>query len=240
MTALVWLLLTASSWLAVRGQEQTTPPDRMLLSLLQGHRYERVTYDARGKLTDRAVLVIGRITMDAGELSVPLNVEVYKGDAVERRFSSTWTCASEASAMMMSVLVFGEDAGKPRLRLESTGAPLVYPAQVPPSGRLPDVSVDVRVRQGVLGFLGARSRTTFSDRRIAATPRALNGESAKRAYSITSRVEFRAYAWGVRVRRTRFRSEETVDPEKGLLQHVLRSEDGGYSALRRLSPTPGT
>ena len=134
-----------------------------------------------------AVLVIGRITMDAGELSVPLNVEVYKDDAVERRFSSTWTRAPEASAMMMSVLVFGEDAGKPRLRLESTGAPLVYPAQVPPSGRLPDVSVDVRVRQGVLGFFGARSRTTFSDRRIAATPKALNGESAKRAYGTLSR-----------------------------------------------------
>ena len=131
------------------------------------------------------------------------------------------------------------NAGRFHRVRNGTGAPLVYPAQVPPSGMLPDVSVEVRVRQGVLGFLGARSRTTFSDRRIAATTWALNGESAKGAYSITSRVEFRAYAWGVRVRRTRFRSEETVDPEKGLLQHVLRREDGGYSALRRLSPTSG-
>jgi len=208
----------------------------MLLSALQGHQYERVAYDSNGTLTDRAVLSIGRLTMEAGELSVPLTGEVYENDAIARRFSSTWTCAPEAGAMLMSILVFGEQLGKPRLRLVTTGAPLVYPTEVPASGMLPDLTLEMRVQQGFLRFLGARTRITMSDRRIAFSPAAVTEGAATRTYTITSRVELRAYAWGIRVRRTPFQGEETVDPEGGLLRHVLRREDGGYSALRRLSP----
>jgi len=47
--------------------------------------------------------------------------------------------------MVMAILVFAGDLDKPSMRLETIGAPLIYPAGVPDSGMLPDISVDVKV-----------------------------------------------------------------------------------------------
>lgn len=134
----------------------------------------------------------------------------------------------------MAILVFAGDLDKPSMRLEATGAPLIYPAAVPGSGMLPDVSVDVKVRQGVLRVFGARTRITLAVRRVAAAPPVPEAALPAGVYTIRSRAELRAYAWGIRVRRVRFESEELVDPDEGVLRHVLTREDGSYSALRRL------
>lgn len=223
------LLLLAA--LAFGFQEPATPP-RMLLGMLAGHRYERVTVDAKGALVDKSVLDIGRITRDAGELSVPLRVAVYKDDALQKEFTSTWTCAPDASSMVMSILVFGTDLDQPRMRLETKGSPLAYPSGLPPSGALADLSIELKVKQGFLRVFGARTRITLSERRITTD----SSGSPPGTYTIVSRVELRAYAWGLRIKRARFTSEETISPSEGLLRHVLRREDGGYSELRLVSP----
>lgn len=97
------------------------------------------------------------------------------------------------------------------------------PARAPDSGLPPDISVEVKVRQGVLRVFGARTRITLADRRIAAAPVAALPTGV---YPITSRAELRAYALGIRVRRARFESEELVDPNEGALPHILTREDG--------------
>jgi hypothetical protein len=202
----------------------------MLLSALEGHRYERVSYDADGRAEERATIDVGSVEFDGAEVSVPLEVAVEKDGAVARRFTTRWTCAPRAGDMVMAILVFSDDLDKPSMRLETAGTPLIYPREVPASGRLPDASVEVKVRQGMLRVLGARTRITLTDRRIEL----LDGESTPRRHTIRSRIEVRAYAMGIRVRRVRYTSEETVDPKAGILQHILRREDGSYSALRRL------
>ncbi len=93
--------------------------------------------------------------------------------------------------------------------------------------------MDVKVRQGVLRIFGARTRVPLAERRIALASVPPDAALPTRVYTITSRAELRAYAWGIRVRRTRFESEELVDPTEGVLQHVLTREDGSYSSLRR-------
>lgn len=231
---LAGFLFCAGAALSWTTQDQAPPPDRMLLWALQGHRYERVSYDAKGRVEERATIDVGRLEVDGDQVSVSMEGEVYKNDAPGRRFSTRWTCTRRGGDMVMAILVFAGDLDKPSMRLETTGAPLIYPAGVPDSGMLPDVSVDVKVRQGVLRIFGARTRITLAERRIAAAPAAPQPALPAGVYSITSRAELRAYAWGIRVRRIRFESEELVDPTEGVLQHVLTREDGSYSALRRL------
>lgn len=211
---------------------QTTASD--LMSAVEGHRYERTTVDSTGALVERAVLDVGRITRNAGELTVPLTVAVYKNNRLERRFSSEWSCAPEAGSMIMSLLVFGEDASKPRMRLEMMGTPLVYPRDVESDRALPDLSMELKVKQGILQMFGARTRISITERRVAKAATLTDATFANGAYTITSRIEIRAYAWGIRVKRVRFESEETISPEEGLLRHVLRREDGGSSVLKRV------
>lgn len=230
VSRLAGLALCGGAVLAWTGQEPVAPSEGMLLSALEGHRYERVSYDAEGRVEERATIDIGALQFDGTEVSVPLDVEVHKDGTVARRFSTRWTCARRGGDMMMAVLVFSDDLDKPSMRLETAGTPLIYPREVPASGALPAVSVEVKVRQGFLCVLGARTRITLADRRIAPP----DGGSPRRRYTIKSRVELRAYALGIRVRRVRYTSEETVDPREGILQHILRRDDGSYSALRRL------
>jgi hypothetical protein len=151
------LLFYAAAALSWTTQDQAAPPDRMLLWALQDHRYERVSYDAKGRVEERATIDVGRLEVDGDQVSVPLDVEVYKDDAPSRRFSTRWTCTRRGGDMVMAILVFAGDLDKPSMRLETIGAPLIYPAGVPDSGTLPDVSVDVKVRQGVLRIFGART-----------------------------------------------------------------------------------
>jgi hypothetical protein len=230
---LVTLVLLGGAAVVWAAQDQPAPAERMLLSALQGRRYERVSYDAEGRVEERAMIAAGRLEINGDEVTLPLEVDVSRGDGVGRRFSTRWTCAPQAGDMATAILTFSDDLDKPSMRLETTGDALMYPRDVPSDETLPDVSVDVKVRQGFLRILGARTRITLTDRRIEPVPSA-SGGLAPEAYTITSDIDFRAYAWGIRVRRARFESEETVDPREGLLRHVLRREDGGYSELQRL------
>jgi hypothetical protein len=216
-------------------QQGSAGPEAMLLQTLQGHRYERVSYDAKGRVEERAVIDVGPLQDDGDSISVSLDVEVQKDGSIARRFSTRWACERRGGDMLMAILVFSEDLDKPSMRFETTGSPLVYPREIPSSGVLPDASVEVKIRQGVLRFFGARTRITFTERRV--TP--AEAGASRRAYTVTSRIELKAYAWGIRVRRVRFTSEETVDPEAGVLQHILRREDGSYSALRRVTSDAG-
>lgn len=231
LTRLAGLVLCACAALGWTRQDQAAPPDRLVLWALQGHRYERVSYDANGRIEERASIKVGRLEVDGDQMRVPLDVEVYRDDAPTRRFSTRWTCTRREADMVMAILVFAGDLDKPGMRLETIGAPLIYPAGVPDSGLLPDIAVEVMVRQGVLRIFGARTRITLTDRRIAAAPEAALPAGA---YTIRSRAELRAYALGIRVRRVRFESEELVDPGEGILKHILTWEDGSYSALRRI------
>ena len=228
---LTGLLFCAGAALSWANQDAAVPPDRPLLWALQDHRYERVSYDAKGRVEERATIDVGRLEVDGDQMNVPLDVEVFTDDAPSRRFSTRWTCTRREADMVMAILVFAGDLDEPSMRLETSGAPLIYPAGVPDSGLLPDISVEVQVRQGVLRIFGARTRITLADRRIAAAPEAALPTGA---YTIRSRAELRAYALGIRVRRVRFESEELVDPGEGILKHILTREDGSYSALRRI------
>jgi hypothetical protein len=82
----------------------------MLLWALQDHRYERVSYDANGRVEERATIDVGRLEVDGDQVSVPLDVEVYKDDAPSRRFSTRWTCTRRGGDMVMAILVFAGEA----------------------------------------------------------------------------------------------------------------------------------
>jgi hypothetical protein len=117
-----------------------------------------------------------------------------------------------------------------RVEVRLTGGEIAYPARVARLDTLQDVSLEARVEQGVLGFLGSKSRLRLQDR----VARPLAESSQQDAYLVTEALHMRFYVLGIKVRERTYRIEETIDPARGLLKQGLRAADGSSVTLERL------
>lgn len=211
---------------------KTQAQQRMLLSALEGHTYERVSYDSRGSVKERERIIVGRLETDSNGVSVPVDIETINDGRADGRYTMRWTCAPEAADMVMDLLIFSGDGPKASKHFVTLGPPIDFPQHPSPSDSLPELTMEMDARKGVAGLLGGHTRISMTNRRVTATSE--DSARTSKAYVIRSQVELRKYALGIRVSRAQYESVETFDPEQGLLEHVLKRSDGSYTELRRL------
>jgi hypothetical protein len=196
----------------------------MPLLLIEGNRYERRTLDEQGRLQKSQELEVGSISQTDGEIEVAVTVVGSDEDGGPAdTVRTTIQCRVEDADMVMSVLALVGAEGR-RVRVRVTGGEILYPSS-PVAGSLPPVSLEATVEQGVVGFLGGRSRIALRDR----TVQPAQGPSA--AYTLASRLDLKFYVLGVRVRSQSYSMEEAVALDRGLLRQVLTAPDGSSVEL---------
>ena len=214
------LVAVSVGWAApIHAQDPAMP-----LLLIEGNRYERRTLDEQGRLQKTQELEVGSIRQADGEIEVAVTVigSDEAGGSTDT-VRTTIRCRVENADMVMSVLALVGAEGR-RVRVRVTGGEVLYPSS-PVAGSLPPVSLEATVEQGVVGFLGGRSRIALRDRTVQPT------QGPPAAYTLASRLDLKFYVLGVRVRSQSYRMEEIVTPNRGLARQVLTASDGSSVVL---------
>jgi hypothetical protein len=210
-----------------------------LMQAMAGATYERRVYDEGGTLRERQVMMLGDLEPDRTDmrfLAVPVEITSYDRDGnVTATTEVLWRCDGDSVAMLMTAAVHARADRDIDVSIDTAGPPILYPDEIRRERKLDDIEFTVRLKSGVLRLLGTRAKLAFTDR--VARPGSATSRSrlASAPYSITSSVLLRTLVLGIPVRRIRLESEETVDPEVGLVHHRLTLMDGGVSIAERVS-----
>ncbi len=222
---------TSLTWFApVHAQGAGMP-----IFLVEGNQYERRTFDAEGTLEGLQKLEISQVSRVDEELEITVISRSFdtSGEATDS-VQTTIRCRPESASMVMNLLALVEPEGR-SVRLRLKGDEIAYPT-APDTTLLPDISLEAKVEEGVVGFLGGRSQIVLTNRMVADPIAVARGDSdPEGAYSIISRIEMRFYVLGIRVRSKSYDAVETVAPGRGLIRQVLTAEDGSYTSLTLVS-----
>ncbi len=204
----------------------------MPLFLIEGSRYARQSFDVNGDLERSQRLEISRLSRR--EESLEVQVTLYGSEEngqTPDTVRTTIQCRIREANMVMNVLSLILPEGR-RVSVRVTGGEVLYPFRPPVPDTLEDVTLEVRVKQGIVGFLGGKSRMHFRNRRLQPSTFSSVPEE-KVYYTITEDLHVNFYALGIKVRERSYRVEETIQPDLGLVRHVLRAPDGSYVLLER-------
>ncbi len=219
-----------------------TDARRTLMAAMQGTRYERRAYDRAGRFSGRQILEVGRVEDDPqepGSVILTMDVQSYDDEGrLKSKGQVEWRCAPASLGMVMSLSIFSGEARKLKVRLEAQGEPIMYPSTPRREEKLEDIAIDLKVKKGILPLLGVRTAVLFANRRIQMIASPQNGKTP-RQYRITGDLVFKSYALGIRFNTKELRSEELIDERKGLIEQVLRAEDGS-SWIMKYIPSPKT
>lgn len=216
------LLTTALICTTAAGVRAQSPG--MPLFLVEGNHYERRTVDERGRLEKYEELEIGRLVRNGDEFEAAVTVRGFdEAGQATGAVQTTIRCRVEDANMVMTVLALLEPEGR-RVRVRVTGEAILYPPP-PAQGALPPVTLEADVEDGVLGFLGSRSRIVLRDRMAQPVP------DLGVAYTVDERLDLAFYVLGVRVRSRTYRAEETIAQGRGLVRQVLTGPDGSSVSL---------
>ena len=214
------LMAVSVGWAGpVHAQDPAMP-----LLLIEGNRYERRTLDEQGRLQKSQELEVGSISRIGDEIEIAVTViGSDEAGGPTDTVRTTIQCRVADAAMAMSVLALVGAEGR-RVRVRVTGGKVLYPSS-PDAARLPPVSLEASVEQGVVGFLGGLSRITLRDRTVRPA------EGPATGYTLTSQLDLKFYVLGIRVRSQRYRMEEAINPDRGLVRQVLTASDGSSVEL---------
>lgn len=199
----------------------------MPLFLVEGNQYARRSFDEQGRLTQRQQLEISRVRAAGDDMEVVVTLWSYdEAGQPTNTVRTTIRCKTQDAGMVMNVMALIRPEGR-RVEVRLTGGEVRYPRAPTGPGTLPPVTLEANVEQGVLGFLGGKSRIRLRDRTIQAAA----GPSS--AYTITEWLDLKFYVLGVKVRERSYHAEQAIDPEQGLVQQTLTAPDGSYVSIER-------
>lgn len=223
------VMATSLTWSApVHGQGAGMP-----IFLVEGNRYERKTFDAEGVLEGLQKLEIGQVSRVDEELEITVISRSFdpSGEATDS-VQTTIRCRPEGADMVMNLLALIKPEGR-SVRLRLNGGEIVYPTAPAP---LPDVVLEAKVEEGVVGFLGGRSQIVLRNRTVTDDVVTAPGVSdPEGAYSIFSRIDMTFYVLGIRMGSKSYDAIETLAPGRGLIRQLLTAEDGSVVSILRIS-----
>jgi hypothetical protein len=200
----------------------------MPLALLEGDQYTRQTFAPDGTQEGHQEVTVSRLQR-AGDQATEMEVTFYnynEDGGVTDTLRTTITCRNVAAQMAMNITALLRPTGK-QYDVRVTGEVLRYPRQVEASFSLPSVEMEIRVEDGMIGFLGGKSRIHLSDRQVRPTP-----EGA--SFTVQETLNMRFYVLGMKVRERTYDLEETIAAPEGVVRLVLRGPEGYQTILEQI------
>jgi hypothetical protein len=138
---------------------------------------------------------------------------------------TTITCRADAARMAMNITALLDPANR-RYDVRVTGENLRYPRHARTHTTLPDVEMEVQVEDGMIGFLGGKSRIHVRDRRVQPSPEGI-------PFTVHETLHMRFYVLGIKVRDRTYDMEETIVAPEGVVRLVLTGPEGYRTVLER-------
>lgn len=234
----VRLLFFAYVMTCVPAQAGDSERDRAFVDRVAGNCYERRVLDAAGRVTGHQRIrvqdaiygpggPVARIDVVKFRTGVAPDSELQIDDRFEFRMLGDITEDAQEEAALQIVGYLGSDS---RVSLDFLDHTVIYPAESCHDQDLPPVRLNLSAMGGLVDLLGGRAEIRITDRTCRS---AEDGES----YFIEADLRMKVYLLGVRLRNQRYRSRQLVDPQRGLVRHVLEKPGGSRQELNMLEPS---
>lgn len=230
-------LIVAYVMAGMPAQAGESESDQPIVDRVAGNCYERRVLDAAGRLNGHQRIRVRDATYGPNGPVARIDVVKFRtGDApggelqIDERFEfgMLGDIAEDAQeeAALQIVGYLGSDS---RVSLDFLDQTVIYPAGLCHDQDLPPVRLNLSAAGGLADLLGGRAEIRITDRTCRS---AGDGES----YFIEADLQMKVYLMGIRLRNERYRSRQLVDPQQGLVQHVLEKPGGSRQELNMVEP----
>lgn len=213
----LFLLLPSSSF--------TQTESGMLISQLDGNRYERKNFDKDGNLKSYQSIEVGSLTRSAEKVETKLTVLTYdENNDLKAASQTVVSCDPEAGEVIMGIFPFAGGATNTSLKIEPEDNSQLYPEDWREQNTLGDFTFDLDFKGGAAGFFGTRSKVSFTERTVK--------KSSEKTYRISGNMTLVAYAIGIRISSFKYRYFEDIDPEAGIVYQKFTEKNGNYFTIK--------
>ena len=213
----LFLLLPSTSF--------TQTESGMLISQLDGNRYERKNFDQDGKLISYQSIEVGSLTRSAEKVEAKLTVLTYdENNDLKAASQTVISCDPEAGEVIMGIFPFAGGATNKSLKIEPEDNNQLYPEGWREQNTLRDFTFNLDFKGGAAGFFGTRSKVSFTERSVK--------KSSEDTYRISGKMTLVAYVIGIRISTSEYRYFEDIDPKAGIVYQKFTEKNGNYFTIK--------
>ncbi|PHN01850.1 hypothetical protein [Flavilitoribacter nigricans] len=219
-----WLVVPSLALFLLPGQAFAQGAQGMLIYQIEGNRYLRKNYDAKGILKNYQTIEVGKLNINNDIIESKMTVLSYdEEDNLLNASQTTIRCNPEAQEVLMGIFPFA--GGKPNksLKIEMPERNELYPSGWQQGNSLPNFNFRLKLEGGAAGFFGTESRTTISQRKVS-----LQSEGT---YRVSGKMTLKAFVAGIRISTTVYDYFEDITAEKGIVRQNFRASDGEYFTI---------
>ncbi len=195
------------------------PQDKMLIGQLSDRVVVRENFDKNGDFLNKQTFKAGKIKESTGFYEIIVVTELFdeNGTSTEK-YTTTYRCKPNESSVMVMAFPFSNPKSKETdISTVSKNFKELYDL-----ANLEDVELEMSFDSGLLNFFGSNSKIKIYDRVL---------ESNGNGKTIKSKINIKAYAFGIRIKQLDYVASEKLTSENLLSFQKFTEEDGSYFTM---------
>lgn len=213
------MLLFAVQSLTAQQEEQ------MLIFQIDGNNYIKKNYDKNKKLINSQTFIVGKIIINKEQYVMPLKIYLYnKKGELEDSAITNYSCNPSDSKVLMNIFPFGNFSSDKTVKVALSNGEL-YPENIVEGGNLDEVAFSASIEGGVAGAFGSSTKIKIYNRKI------IKVNANQGTYHITSKIEIKAYMFGIKLGTITYLVDEVISKKKGILEQKFKEDTGEYFTI---------
>jgi hypothetical protein len=219
------ILITTISYLQVLSLNLHGQQNRILIHQLADKQIVRENFNKDGILLDKQVFLISQLR----QVGIFYKIEVVttlfnEADQFKKNYSTTYTCNTEESDMLIHVFPFSDSSDK-RIKViaKSTEFRDLYDLQ---NASLKDLRLKMQVKSSVLSFFGSKSLLIIKGR---------VKEIGESEVTVSSNFIIEKFLLGIRFKRVNYSINEFFTTDLVLKRQEFIEDNGAYFTMRHYS-----
>lgn len=211
------MMLTVALFYFVLGCTDINAQNEMLIGQISGRNVVRKNFDKEGDFLNKQTFEAGEIIDKNGVYEIKVVTELFDKDRKSTdKYTTTYRCEPDDANVMIMAFPFSKPKSKEtEINTISENFKKLYDLQ-----NLKDIELEMSFDSGLLNFFGSKSIIKIYDRKL---------EDGKNI--IKSKINIKAYAWGIRVKQLNYTVIEKLNEEGLLTFQEFTEEDNSYFTM---------
>lgn len=198
----------------ILGCTSITAQNEMLIGQIAGRFVERENFDKGGVFLNKQTFEAGKIIAKNGYYEIEVITELFdKYKKSTDKYTTTYRCKpDEGNIMIIAFPFFNPKSKETEISTTTKNFKQLYDLK-----NLKDIELEMSFDSGLLNFFGSKSAIKIYDRKLDSNKNHIN-----------SKVNIKAYAWGIRIKQLNYIINEKLNANGLLTFQKFTESDGSY------------
>ena len=186
----------------------------MLIGQISGRLVIRENFDEKGAFLNKQTFEAGKTIEKNGYYEIKVVTELFDKDKIATdKYTTTYRCKPDEASIMVMAFPFSNPKSKEtEINTTSKNFKELYDLN-----NLENIELEMSFDSGLLNFFGSKSTIKIYDRKV-------DGNKS----NIKSKINIKAYAWGIRIKQLNYRVQEELNGNGLLTFQKFTEADGSY------------